>query len=178
MSPDSIRTLRGLLCTGLGAAALALPVSAASQPIQDTAPSQTAAELPKARTIIDRYLETTGSNKLFETKSSRKTTGSVEIIGMGIEGTYEILQTKPASLLLNMEMPAMGAFKQGFDGEVGWSDNPMMGPMLIEGTQLGQLKLQAAFDSSRPRPEELRGHRDHRSLRLRGQELLPHPLRG
>lgn len=105
------------------------------------------AELPEARSIIDRFLEVTKTRKALAEHSSRKAKGTVEILGMGMKGTFELMQARPSSLLMVMEMPAVGKVRQGYDGEVAWTSNPMMGPSLIEGPTLASLQLQADFDA-------------------------------
>ena len=66
---------------------------------------------------------------------------------MGLKGTFELMQAKPSSMLLVMELPGVGSIRNGYDGKIAWATNPMMGPMLIDGTALGQLRLQAHFDA-------------------------------
>ncbi len=45
---------------------------------------------------------------------------------------------------MNIET-GMGAMNQGYNGEIGWSDNPMTGAQLLDGDQLAGMKLQADF---------------------------------
>lgn len=145
MSLDPKRTARAVLTALPALAVLALPGPSATAAVLQDEP---AAELPDARKIIDRFLDETGTRKALSQHSSRKATGKVELVGMGMAGTFELLQAKPSSMLMTIELAGVGTIRQGFDGEVAWSTNPMMGPMLIDGGALGQLKLQADFDAA------------------------------
>jgi hypothetical protein len=59
----------------------------------------------------------------------------------------EMFGAAPNRLFTIMDMPGVGQVRTGYDGEVAWTINPMMGPMLIEGATLRQLKQQADFYS-------------------------------
>ena len=50
----------------------------------------------------------------------------------------------PDKMVMNIET-GMGAMNQGYNGEIGWSDNPMTGAQLLDGDQLAGMKLQADF---------------------------------
>ena len=54
-------------------------------------------------------------------------------------------------MLTRGEIAGIGAFAEGYDGEVGWDLQPMMGPSLAEGFTLQQRK--AAYDLARYAPE-------------------------
>ena len=46
-------------------------------------------------------------------------------------------------LLSLAEMPGVGTIRSGFDGEVGWTINPALGPQLLDGNQLQQARQSA-----------------------------------
>ena len=58
----------------------------------------------------------------------------------GMSGKLEITTLAPNKVVTAMEFPGVGIIRQGFDGTVGWSMNPMQGPSLIEGPMLEELK--------------------------------------
>ena len=57
-----------------------------------------------------------------------------------MSGKLEITTLAPNKVVTAMEFPGVGIIRQGFDGTVGWSMNPMQGPSLIEGSMLEELK--------------------------------------
>jgi hypothetical protein len=44
-----------------------------------------------------------------------------------------------------VDIPGFGTVRNGYDGTVGWSINPAMGPMVLDGNQLAQMRQQADF---------------------------------
>jgi hypothetical protein len=104
--------------------------------------------LPPARTIIDRYVEATGGRETFAKHTSRRAVGKVSMPAQGVEGDVEILAARPDLLRLRMTLPGVGEIQSGYDGRVGWSVNPLTGPMLLQGKSLEQTKADADFDSS------------------------------
>jgi hypothetical protein len=104
-----------------------------------------AEELPTPRQILDRYVEALGGEKaILETKGMHQT-GTMEMPAMGMSAELEVFVAPPNLMRMTMDLPQVGAIQTGFDGAVGWVDNPMMGPMLMEGEQLEQAMQQADF---------------------------------
>jgi hypothetical protein len=54
----------------------------------------------------------------------------------------ELFKAGP-KMLMRMTMPQMGTTDFGFDGDVGWTYNPISGPMLVEGEMIEQMRQQA-----------------------------------
>lgn len=102
---------------------------------------------PPADELIDRYVELIGGEELFSSTGSH-TTGSISMPAMGLQGTFEIYQSPPDQMVMHMEIPGVGEILQGYDGEVGWSMNPIMGPQLMEGAELDQTREQAVIAAS------------------------------
>lgn len=99
---------------------------------------------PPADELIDRYVELIGGEDLFMNSGS-VTTGTIRMPAMGLEGTFRILQAPPNRMVMHMNLPGIGEVSQGYDGEVGWSINPLMGPSLMEGAELAQTREQAVI---------------------------------
>ncbi len=104
--------------------------------------------LPPARTIVDRYIEATGGRGALEKHSSRRAVGKISMPAQGVEGDLEILAARPDLMRLRMTLPGVGEIQSGYDGRIGWTVNPLTGPMLQQGKSLEQMKLDADFDSS------------------------------
>lgn len=101
-------------------------------------------ELPSARAVIDRYIEAIGGREAFLKHKSVKVDGKTDVAGQGISGTMTLATAVPNKMLLTINLAGINV-KSGFDGKVGWSLNPLLGPSLVEGKALEELKRQADF---------------------------------
>lgn len=128
----------------LAAVALAAssPAALAAQAAPAAAP---AAKLPAAREILDRYVKAVGGREQIMKHSSRRETGTVEIPAAGITGQVVVVAAKPNKTAVTTTIPGLGESRQGFDGTVGWSIDPMSGPRLLSGKQLSQLRATSDF---------------------------------
>lgn len=120
--------------------------SGQAQPAQP--PAQTQEALPPARAIVEKYVEATGGRDVMAKHASRRALGKVIMPAQGVEGDVEILAARPDLLRMRMTLPGVGELHSGYDGKVGWSVNPLTGPMLLQGKSLEQTKADADFDSS------------------------------
>ncbi len=103
--------------------------------------------LPKAEVVLEQFIKALGGNGVFEKIQSQHTHGNVDMAGQGISGKLEVFAKRPDKLLIKITMPGIGDLYQGFDGNVGWSLNPVTGPMILEGKMLDQVREQARFDA-------------------------------
>jgi hypothetical protein len=106
---------------------------------------QSTAELPAARTIIDRHIQEIGGREAILAQTSTHATGTVSLPAAGLTGKLEAYHAKPNKFLQRMSLPGIGDIEEGFDGTVGWSLSPLTGPTLVEGKQLEQRKFDADF---------------------------------
>ncbi len=100
-------------------------------------------ELPSGREVVDRYIKAVGGEKAIRAVNGQHMTAVMEIPAQGISADMNIYTAPPNLMLVKIEIPAMGSISSGYDGEVGWSNNPMTGPMLLEGRELDQRRQQA-----------------------------------
>jgi hypothetical protein len=68
--------------------------------------------------------------------------------GQGVEGEVDIIAARPDLMRLRITLPGVGEIQSGYDGRIGWSLDPMSGPMLLQGKALEQTKMDADFDAS------------------------------
>ncbi len=122
----------------------AVPVRA-QQAQQAPKPGTAAAELPSARTIIDRHIEAIGGRKAVLAHTSTRATGSWNVPAQGMNGTFEVLAAKPNKIVLRIVLGGVGELLDGFDGTHGWSMSPMTGPALAQGKELEQKRFDADF---------------------------------
>lgn len=117
----------------------AVPFSTAAA--QET---KSAAELPAAREIIDRFVEVVALDKLLATKSMH-ITGEVEMVAFGIKGTLKTWKAQPNKYAQHIDLGPGGLMMDGNDGKVGWTSNSMMGDRILDGTELLANRISASY---------------------------------
>jgi len=98
--------------------------------------------------LIKKSIEASGGEKAIKGKTSAKITGKV--MAQGMEIPFTMFQKRPDKLRIEAQVMGM-TMTQGYDGEQGWSINPMMGSMdpqpMDEVTNKG-FSLQADMDGA------------------------------
>ncbi len=102
-------------------------------------------ELPSPEEITGRYIEALGGEKAIRAHTSRTIKGAFELPAMGMSGQSTIYAMAPDKMVARNEMPGFGETVSGYNGEIGWLDNPMEGAQLLNGEMLAQTKRQARF---------------------------------
>ena len=82
-----------------------LPRWPLGQPIP-SARAQATADLPKAETILDQYVEATGGKIAYEKLKNRTMSGTIEVLGVGVKGTLKITQAAPNKLIVETDLGA------------------------------------------------------------------------
>ena len=108
-----------------------------------TPPVLAGQEKPTGDELYNRYVEATGGKGALQKITSRHVWGSFEVPAQGISGPIEMISANPMKMLTKIEVPGMGSITSGLNGDTGWMMNPAMGPMLIDGLALDQMKQQA-----------------------------------
>jgi len=106
---------------------------------------ETAAALPTVDQVLEKYVEAVGGKAAIEKTSSRVAKGSFELPAMGATGTLTVFGKAPNKSALVIDIPGFGVVKQGFDGTVGWSSDPMSGLTESSGAALAAAKRDAVF---------------------------------
>ncbi len=118
---------------------------AASAP---SAAQQAPSVAPDATAIIARHVAAIGGAKALEPVASMRASGALAMPAQGITGTVEISAARPNKTLLKAEIAGIGKLESGFDGERGWTVDPIMGPSLLAGKQLDQARFDSVFEST------------------------------
>lgn len=105
-----------------------------------------AADLPSAKSLIDKHIAATGGVAALKERKSSHAVGTVSVPSQGMNGTVEIYAMRPNKMLTKQAITGIGEVKEGFDGTHAWSMNPMTGPMLVTGAELEQKKRDYDFD--------------------------------
>lgn len=137
--------------------ALAFPVSArttaqATRPAPATGQASSAqdvspqAGLPDARALINKFVTAIGGRAAVLSHKSEHQTGTVVYSQSGLAGTIETFgAADPDRAFEKVTLAGVGDVTSGFDGQHGWSIDPMIGPRLMVGDELDETKLDSTF---------------------------------
>jgi hypothetical protein len=123
------------------------PLLAATEPAKPAPSASTNASLPLAKDVLTNFVKQIGGEAAFSKINSQHLKGKCEMGAQGISGNLEVFAKRPDKLIIKISLPAVGDLLQGFDGKVGWSMNPITGPMVLDGKMLDQVREQARFDA-------------------------------
>ncbi len=119
-----------------------------------------AAQLPAAKEIVARYVKAIGGRDAVLKYSAVRMKGNVEMAAQGIKGDFEMWTAKPDLMGVKINLPGIGEIRTGYNGKIGWSQDPVQGPMLLSGKMLDQLRDQAQFDAI------LHDEKDYKSMEV------------
>ena len=105
-------------------------------------------DLPSGAELIARHVAAIGGADAIGAITSIRATGVTEVPVQNLRGTFEMLAARPAKSVLRLELPGLGKAESGFNGEVGWSLDPMVGPSLLTGRMLDETRNDAHFDGA------------------------------
>ena len=99
----------------------------------------------KADEVLAGYVAALGGRAALEKITSRLAKGTFEVSGIAMSGPVEMYAKAPNLMLLVLKMPGQETFKDGFDGHVGWEQNPDDGITDKTGLELGSAIRDADF---------------------------------
>jgi hypothetical protein len=135
-----------LVALSSGATPLYAQATAAPSTSAPKAEAEAEAELPSARSIIERHIKAIGGREAVLSHTSQHATGTFSVPAQGLVGTVEIYgAANPNRAALKVNVPGLGEIASGFDGSHGWSLSPLLGPMLQVGKELEQARFDADF---------------------------------
>ncbi len=118
------------------APAVPLETEAKSKPALEVAP-----ELPPTPAeLFEAYVRAMGGRARILRGNSYRAKGTLSVADQGIEGELLVYMAAPNKTLTVLQMPGFGEVREGFDGEVGWSIDPMSGPRTKSGDELRDLE--------------------------------------
>ena len=135
--------MKRILCIVLLCSAVAL--TALAQGKEKPADPKPAAALPGADQILDKYVQAIGGKAAIEKLTSRVSKGSFELPAFGASGTVEIYEKAPNKNVAIINIAGFGVVQEGFDGNVGWAQDPQSGLRVTSGPELAAAKLDAEF---------------------------------
>ena len=138
----------------LASLVLLLGISACGQknakPATDSTPSSAAGGAagvaPTVDQIISHYQQAVGGRAAWQKLKSRSSMGTIDVPSMNLSGTV-VIHEKAPDKMLTIIIIAGSAFRQGFDGTVGWAEDPQDGLREQTGAELAEAKRQSDFYS-------------------------------
>ena len=125
---------------GINATGLNLSVSFVAEPEAEKADKK---HDEKALKVIDTYIEKIGGKDMLEGIESMHSVGTMSIPMAGMTGQMQIFIAEPGRISTVMELPGFGRIESGYDGEYGWTIEPMSGPRLMTDEEIVDLKAQS-----------------------------------
>jgi hypothetical protein len=102
--------------------------------------------LPKAETILDRYVEVTGGKAAYEKHKTELGTGTMTFTAQGLKGSITRFAAAPNQTYMAIELEGIGKIEQGSSGGVVWEKNPMTGPRIKSGEEKVQDLREATYN--------------------------------
>jgi hypothetical protein len=97
--------------------------------------------------ILERYVVALGGREVLDRITTYALEATIEMPGRAIRGTLEIAGKAPDRMLVVRTIDKVGAFKQGFDGTSGWSEDPYNGLRRLDGEELEIVRRSAVFNA-------------------------------
>ncbi|HUO36078.1 MAG TPA: hypothetical protein VMU43_13905 [Candidatus Acidoferrum sp.] len=107
-------------------------------------PTDASAATPTVDQVLNRYVQAIGGRAAWGKLHSRTSLGKIVVPSMNLTGTVMIHEKAPNKVLLVVILAGQ-AFRQGYDGTIGWSDDPQDGMKVKTGTQLEEAQRDADF---------------------------------
>jgi hypothetical protein len=104
-------------------------------------------DLPKAETILDRYVEVTGGKAAYSKIHGLVVNGTTEFKTMGMKGKMTIYSAEPDKAYSEIELAGIGKIQEGSNGDVAWGMSAMQGPRVKEGDERAEALLHAKFNA-------------------------------
>jgi zinc protease len=99
---------------------------------------------PTVDQILDHYVAAIGGRAAIEKITTRVSLGNVDVPSMNLSGTVMIHEKAPNKILQVVVING-NAFRQGFDGKIGWTDDPADGSRVLSGIELDEARRDADF---------------------------------
>ena len=120
-------------------------------PAPTAAPASTSASAPagKARTpeaILADAVAATGGAAAWNAHKTAHFKMETTLQGMGMGGHGERFQTHTDKSLTVLEMAGIGRAREGTNGKVAWTDDPLQGIRYLEGTEAEQARIGSAWN--------------------------------
>jgi hypothetical protein len=102
--------------------------------------------LPKAETILDRFVEATGGKAAYEKRKSDIATGTVDFVANGMKGTVAIYSDASNNNYTVIDLEGVGKIEQGVYNGQAWESSALQGTRLKEGAEKADALREATYN--------------------------------
>lgn len=102
--------------------------------------------LPKAETILDRYIQVTGGKAAYAERKSEIISGRLEFAALGIKGTLTRYAADPDKYYATTDIDQIGKVEMGVNGGVAWESSALLGPRIKSGEERAQALREARLN--------------------------------
>jgi len=99
----------------------------------------------KADEVLSAHVTALGGRPALERVNSRTAKGTFQVLGIALSGPAEMYAKAPNKTLTILTVPGQTTLKEGFDGTVGWQEDPDEGVVDKSGLELGSAIRDADF---------------------------------
>jgi zinc protease len=103
--------------------------------------------LPKAETILDRFIEVTGGKAAYEKRKSEIETGTFDFAAQGLKGATLRYTAAPDKSYSSVEIDGVGKIETGSADGIAWERNPILGPRVKSGEEKAQALREGMFNA-------------------------------
>jgi len=91
--------------------------------------------LPKAETILEKYVQATGGKPAYDKIRTEVSTGTVEFVGKGVKGTMNAWRAEGNKSYVVLDIEGVGKVEEGTNGEVAWEKSALQGARIKDGEE-------------------------------------------
>lgn len=100
-----------------------------------------------AEQVLDKHVDATGGRAAYERIKSTVTKATARLAAQGIGGPMEIYAKYPNKMLTVQTLSGIGETRQGYDGKVAWSKDPLQGLRKLSGPEAELVARGAVFNT-------------------------------
>jgi outer membrane lipoprotein-sorting protein len=162
-----MNAMKHLALTLIFSLLLTVALAAQEKPKADAnSNAKPATAMPTVDEVLEKNIKALGGKEALEKQTSRTAKGSVEIEGMGMTGSVEMLAKAPARRATIVTFESFGVIHSVFDGSSGWASDPQGGLRELGGAELTATKRDSDFHS------ELNFKKNYPKAEVKGKEKV------
>jgi len=112
-------------------------------------PLTVAAQIPAltVEQVMEKYIAASGGAEAYRKINSTVAKGTLEVVPQGLKGTFEVSAKAPDQMVMVQNIAGIGETRQGYDGKLAWSKDPLNGLRTLDGAELASTKRDSVFNA-------------------------------
>jgi zinc protease len=139
-----------ILLASLGCASKAPPApstTVAAPPASTSAQTPASAKRRTPEEILADAVTATGGAAAWNAHKTAHYKVETTLQGMGMGGTGERFQTSGDKSLMTMDMTGLGVVREGTNGKVAWTQDPVLGIRYLDGVEAEQTRISSSWNA-------------------------------